>query len=98
MGKTTKSDLVDALSKECSIPPRETWKVVDTVLKSMSDALSRGESIQLRGFGTFKIKQYGTYQGTNPRTGERVKVKPKKLPVFRVGKHLQQAVNKNRNN
>ena len=98
MGKTTKANLVEALSEECSIPVRETWKIVDTMLKSMSDALSRGESIELRGFGTFKIKQYGTYQGMNPRTGERVKVKAKKLPVFRVGKHLQRAVNENRNN
>ena len=62
----------------------------------MSDALGRGESIELRGFGTFRIKQYGTYTARNPRTQEKVPVKPKKLPVFTVGKELKEAVNENR--
>lgn len=96
MEKTTKSDVIEALSDECNIPVRETWKIVDTILDTMSEALGRGESIQLRGFGTFKIKQYGTYTARNPRTQEKVPVKPKKLPVFTVGKELKDAVNENR--
>ena len=96
MGKTTKSEIIEALSEECNISIRETWGIVSTILDTMSDALGRGESIELRGFGTFKIKQYGKYSARNPRTQEVVPVKPKKLPVFTVGKELKEAVNDNR--
>ena len=96
MDKTTKSEIIELLAEECGISIRETWDIVGTILDTMSDALSRGESIELRGFGTFKIKQYGTYTARNPRTQEKVPVKPKKLPVFTVGKELKEAVNENR--
>ncbi len=96
MGKTTKSEIIESLAEECGISIRETWDIVATILDTMSDALGRGESIELRGFGTFKIKQYGTYTARNPRTQEKVPVKPKKLPVFTVGKELKDAVNANR--
>jgi integration host factor subunit beta len=96
MDKTTKSEIIESLAEECGISIRETWDIVGTILDTMSDALSRGESIELRGFGTFKIKQYGTYTARNPRTQEKVPVKPKKLPVFTVGKELKEAVNANR--
>ncbi len=98
MGKTTKGDVIAALSDEINLPWRETYHIVDTILHSMIDALSRGESIELRGFGTFKIKQYGTYIGCNPKSQQKVKIKPKKLPVFTVGKKLKEAVNNNRDN
>lgn len=96
MDKTTKSEIIESLAEECGISIRETWDIVGTILATMSDALGRGESIELRGFGTFKIKQYGTYTARNPKTQEKVPVKPKKLPVFTVGKELKEAVNANR--
>ena len=96
MDKTTKSEIIESLADECGISIRDTWDIVETILDTMSDALGRGESIELRGFGTFKIKQYGSYTARNPRTQERVPVKPKKLPVFTVGKELKEAVNANR--
>ena len=96
MGKTTKSEIIESLAVECGMSIRETWDIMGTILDTMSDALGRGESIELRGFGTFKVKQYGTYTARNPRTRERVPVKPKKLPVFTVGKELKEAVNANR--
>lgn len=96
MAKTTKAEIIRALSKECTISVQETWKIVETILDTLSEALARGESIELRGFGTFKIKQYGTYTARNPRTQEKVPVKPKKLPVFTVGKELKESVNANR--
>ena len=98
MEKTTKSEIIESLAEECGISVRETWSIVETILDTMSDALGRGESIELRGFGTFRIKQYGTYTARNPRTQEKVPVKPKKLPVFTVGKELKEAVNANRGN
>ena len=96
MGQTTKTDLVEALAKELYLPVTEAWKIVNTILESMSDALGRGESIQLRGFGTFKVNQYGSYTGRNPKSGEPFAVKPKKLPSFKVGKHLARAVDENK--
>ncbi len=96
MDKTTKSEIIESLAFECGISIRETWDIVTTILDTMSDALGRGESIELRGFGTFHVKQYGSYRGRNPKNGEIVTVKPKKLPVFTVGKELKEAVNANR--
>ena len=96
MGKTTKSEIIESLAGECGISIRETGDIVGTIFDTMSDALGRGESIELRGFGTFKIKQYGTYTARNPRTQEKVPVKPKRLPEFTVGKELKEAVNANR--
>ena len=96
MGRTTKGDLIGALSEELDLSVKDAFTIVDTILTSLSDSLGRGESIQLRGFGTFHIKQHGSYKGRNPKTGQVVTVKPKKLPVFTVGKELKEAVNKNR--
>ena len=62
----------------------------------MTEALARGESIEIRGFGSFVIKQYDSYEGRNPKTGKKIKVKPKKLPFFKVGKDLREQVNQNR--
>ena len=95
MGQTNKSEIIESMAEECGISVRETWDIVATILDTMSDALGRGESIELRGFGTFKIKQYKPYTARNPRTLEKVSVKPKKLPVFTVGKGLKEAVNAN---
>jgi integration host factor subunit beta len=59
----------------------------------MTDALAKGDNIEIRGFGSFSVKEYGTYYGRNPKTGEKIKVKPKKLPFFKVGKELKERVN-----
>ena len=92
----TKSEIVEALALEIKVDIKEAREIVKTILDMMSDALSRGDNIQLRGFGTFKIKNYESYVGHNPKTGEKTVVKPKKLPFFKVGKHLQRVVNENR--
>jgi len=60
---------------------------------SMVDALCRGEGIEIRGFGSFSIRSYKEYQGRNPRTGEAVRVRPKRLAFFKVGKELRERVN-----
>ena len=75
-----------------SVDVEDSWDDVGYDVRS----LGRGESIELRGFGTFKIKQYGTYTARNPRTQEKVPVNPKKLTVLTVGKGLKDAVNENR--
>ena len=96
MEQTNKSEIIESLAEECGMSVRETWDIVATILDTMSDALNKGESIELRGFGTFKIKQYKPYTARNPKTLEKVSVKPKKLIVFTVGKELKEAVNANR--
>ncbi|MBW2059267.1 MAG: integration host factor subunit beta [Deltaproteobacteria bacterium] len=67
--------------------------IVDTVFDGMRDSLIRGERIEIRGFGSFVIRDYGGYKGRNPKTGQIVDVPPKKLPFFKVGKELKERVN-----
>jgi len=88
----TKTELKKALSEELNIPTRTASSIITTILNTMTEALVNGEHIEIRGFGSFSVKQYGSYIGRNPKTGEKTKVKPKKLPVFIVGKDLREAV------
>ena len=92
----TKSEVIEELAAELNIEIHEARDIVNTILTAMLDALVKGDSIQLRGFGTFSIRKYESYVGRNPKTGERATVKPKKLPFFKPGKHLAQAVDKAR--
>jgi len=96
MGQTNKADLIATLSVELNLPVREVTKIVDTILTSMSEALARGEGVEVRGLGSFSIREYGSYKGRNPKNGGIVTVKPKKLPFFKVSKNLKKAVNENR--
>ena len=88
-----KSELIEALAQDIGIPHREAAAITNTVIDTMTEALARGESIEIRGFGSFVIKQYGSYEGRNPKTGRKIKVSPKKLPFFKVGKDLREQVN-----
>ncbi|PIE56151.1 MAG: integration host factor subunit beta [Desulfobulbus propionicus] len=89
-----KSELIEALAERLNIPIREASSITNTIIDTMSDALARGDSIEIRGFGSFVVKQYDSYVGRNPKTGEKIKVAPKKLPFFKVGKDLREQVNK----
>ncbi|MBU1140214.1 MAG: integration host factor subunit beta [Proteobacteria bacterium] len=91
-----KSELVEALSRDIDIPHREAAAITNTIIETMTEALAQGDSIEIRGFGSFVIKDYGTYEGRNPKTGEKIKVRPKKLPFFKVGKDLREQVNQKR--
>jgi integration host factor subunit beta len=91
-----KSELIECLAQDINIPHREAAAITNTVIDTMTNALANGESIEIRGFGSFVIKQYDSYEGRNPKTGKKIKVKPKKLPFFKVGKDLREQVNANR--
>jgi len=93
-----KSELIEALAEKINMPIREAGSITNTLIDTMSEALARGESIEIRGFGSFVVKEYESYTGRNPKTGERIKVSPKKLPFFKVGKDLREQVNQQRNN
>ncbi len=87
-----KSQLIEALAKEESLPIKKAEEVVNTVFGNMEKALINGERVEIRGFGSFKVKQYEGYKGRNPKTGEMIKVGRKKLPFFKVGKGLKERV------
>lgn len=88
-----KSELVKALADQANISLDEATLVVNTFVDSMKDSLLEGGRVEIRGFGSFKVKEYGSYAGRNPRTGERVAVEPKRLPFFRAGKELKEYLN-----
>ncbi len=88
----TKTELIEALSKDTGFPIRKAEEVVKTVFNSMATALTKGDRVEIRGLGSFKVKDYDGYTGHNPKTGKPIKVKPKKLPFFKCGKELKEMV------
>src|SRR5438477_5392810 len=92
-GAMTKSDLIDLLCETQKMPKGRAELLVNVIFDSMEASLRRGERIEIRGFGSFEIRNYRAYQGRNPRTGTTVAVKPKRLPFFKVGKELKERVN-----
>ena len=89
-----KLELVEALKKSNGLSKSESSKVVDLFFNEMSNALAAGDRVEIRGFCSFFVKEYDSYTGRNPKTGERVKIKPKKLPFFKPGKELKERVDR----
>lgn len=88
-----KSELVKALADETNISLDDATMVVNTFIESMKSSLLAGDRVEIRGFGSFKIKKYGGYSGRNPKTGEKISVVPKRLTFFRAGKELKELIN-----
>jgi len=89
-----KSELVDALASEKGLTYKKAEEIVNIIFDSMADTLADGGRIEIRGFGSFIVKDYKAYMGRNPKTGEVIRVNPKKLPFFKVGKELRERVNR----
>ncbi len=89
----TKSELIEVVAAEAKLTKGRAELVINEIFQSMVDALQRSEGIEIRGFGSFTVRQYKAYEGRNPRTGDPVHVPPKRLPFFKVGKDLRQRVN-----
>jgi len=89
----TKSDLIDLLCEAEKMPKGRAELLINAIFDCMEASLRRGERIEIRGFGSFEIRNYRAYEGRNPRTGSAVSVKPKRLPFFKVGKELKERVN-----
>lgn len=89
-----KSELIEALAREKNLTYKKSEEIVNSIFSSLSSTLVEGGRIEIRGFGSFVVKDYKPYQGRNPKTGESIQVKPKKLPFFKVGKELRDRVNK----
>ncbi len=88
-----KSDLVDVISQKNNLPKTQTQQVVEDVLDQIGDALSRGEKIDLRGFGTFSVRESAARQGRNPQTGDAIQIPARRVPGFKPGKELKDRCN-----
>jgi len=87
-----KSDLVEALSNGEDLTRTKAAVIVNLVFDEMTNALAAGDRVEIRGLGSFKVKSYDGYKGRNPKTGKRIRVKPKRLPFFKCGKELKERV------
>ncbi len=84
--------LIEELKKKTELTTSESRKVVELFFDEMSNALASGDRVEIRGLCSFYVKHYKAYTGWNPKTGDQVKVKPKKLPFFKVGRKLKERV------
>ena len=87
-----KSGLIEALAVRHDLSLKKAEEVVNAIFETLAHALRSGERIEIRGFGSFVVNEYKSYTGRNPKTGEAIAVKPKKLPFFKVGKELRERV------
>jgi integration host factor subunit beta len=86
--------LIQALKDSNHLSKSEAEKIVNLFFNKIAGALAQGERVEIRGLCSFFVKEYGAYTGRNPKTGEKVKIKPKKLPFFKVGKELKERVDR----
>ena len=87
-----KSELIERLAEKTGVNVMQSEEVVNLIYKKMVETLVGGGRIEIRGFGSFVVKEYDAYQGRNPKTGEKISVPPKKLPFFKVGKELKERI------
>ena len=91
-GRVNKLELINNLKDECQISKNEAAFTVDIFFEKISDALAEGDRVEIRGLCSFFVKEYESYRGRNPKTGDTVQVAPKRLPFFKVGKELKERV------
>jgi integration host factor subunit beta len=87
-----KSGLIETLSKTEGLTEKKAIDIVNLIFKGFTDELKKGGRIEIRGLGSFVVRDYQAYTGRNPKTGKNIKVAPKKLPFFKVGKELKERV------
>ena len=87
-----KSELIEKLAERSGLNVMQAEEVVNLIYRKMRDTMVAGGRIEIRGFGSFVVKEYEAYQGRNPKTGEKISVPPKKLPFFKVGKELKERI------
>ena len=88
----TKSDLIAAVATKLGSSKKDSEKAVSAVLESITEALANGEAVQLVGFGTFEVRKRAARKARNPQTGDEIKIKATKVPAFKAGKALKDAV------
>jgi integration host factor subunit beta len=89
----TKSDLIMCTKVKNAMPVEKAEEAVNIFFETLANGLKSGRRVELRGFGTFQVRDYDGYLGRNPRTGESVTIAPKRLPFFKPGKEAKKALN-----
>ena len=87
-----KLELIEKFRESTDLPKSQAHRIVDIFFNSMAEALAQGERVEIRGLCSMFVKHYDEYIGRNPKTGKKVKIKPKKLPFFKAGKELKERV------
>ena len=93
-GVMTKAELVDEVARVVQLTKKQAETIVNIVFDSIVDSLRNGQKIELRGFGSFRLRNRKSRTGRNPKTGEKVEVPSKKIPYFKPGKELKELINK----
>jgi len=88
----TKAEMVEKVSSKINLTKKDTERVVNIVFGSIISALAKGDKVELRGFGSFRVRSRDSRDGRNPRTGATVQIPPKKVPFFKAGKELREMV------
>ena len=91
----TKADLVDDVANAAELTKKDAERLVEIVFDTIIQSLNKGEKIELRGFGSFRVRGRGARRGCNPKTGEPVSIPAKRIPYFKAGKDLKQLINQN---
>ena len=89
----TKAELVEEVARAAELTKKDSEVIVEEVFKNIIQALNRGEKIELRGFGSFRVRQRDARRGRNPKTGEPVDIPAKRVPYFKPGKELKELIN-----
>ena len=89
----TKADLIDEVAKNSDLSKKDAEAIVQAVLDSIIESLKAGGKVELRGFGSFRLRNRASREGRNPKTGEKVFVPAKKVPYFKPGKDLRELIN-----
>ena len=92
-GVMTKAELVDEVARVVQLTKKQAETIVNIVFDSIVDSLRTGQKIELRGFGSFRLRSRKSRTGRNPKTGEKVEVPSKKIPYFKPGKELKELIN-----
>ena len=87
-----KMDIINKLATDINVNQKIAKIAVDTMIDSIKKAIINNERVEIRGFGSFTLREYKAYRGRNPKSGETVQVEPKRLPYFKVGKELKEMV------
>jgi len=88
----TKAELIEKVSERVDLAKKDTEVIVNTVFDSIAAALSRNDKVELRGFGSFRMRKRNSREGRNPKTGDTVSIPAKKIPFFKPGKELRELV------
>jgi integration host factor subunit beta len=89
----TKADLVEDVARAAELTKKDAERLVEIVFESIIETLNNGEKIELRGFGSFRVRERGARRGRNPKTGDPVNIPAKRVPYFKPGKELKELIN-----